>query len=776
MMPDHHARLLVVEDERIVALNLQQRLRTLGYEVAAVASSGAEAIEHAQRLAPDLVLMDIRIEGDLDGIETATRINSQRRVPVVYLTAHSEESTIERARQTAPYGYLLKPFSEREMHATIQMALARRSAELELEASQSRLRESEHRFRQLAENIREVFFLVASDNSHVLYISPAYESIWGRTCESLYEDPRSWMTPIHPDDAPRVRAALEARAVTGQYEIEFRVRRPDGTERWISSRGFPIRDQDGRIYRIAGVAEDVTQRVTLANVLRQSESALRRAQQMARLGHVVTRPDGSFEAWSDTLPQLLGLAPADMPATTRAWLELVHPEDRARFRERALAAAASRERTDQEYRLRTAQGAWIDLQQVMEPVEEPPDAQGRTRWFSTLQDVTDKNAVERELRESKRRFESMHDNAQLISIMLDRTGKILYCNAFLERLTGYRCDELVGRDWFSIFVPPGDTRRKDVFEPLLDESPRAWHHESTLLTRDGDLRLVSWSNTVLRSPDGVVYGTASLGEDITERKRAEEEVRRLNASLERRVAERTAELEAANRDLESYDRTVAHDLRAPVRHIEAFGSLLQADLGDSLAEPAKGYLERMLTASRRMNDLVNDLFVLSTLDRGELQRGEVDMSTLAHQVFNTLLRNSPGREVERAFAPGLIVRADPGLLKALLENLLGNAFKFTARTPAACIELGCWQPEEDPAVYFVRDNGAGFDMERAGRMFEPFQRFHPAAQFEGTGLGLATVQRIVSRHGGRVWAEGVPGKGATFYFTLSPPLAAPARD
>ncbi|APV50291.1 hypothetical protein BWI17_11660 [Betaproteobacteria bacterium GR16-43] len=639
-MKPNSARVLVVEDERIVALNLQQRLRSLGYDVPTVASSGSEAIAQARSTSPDLVLMDIRIEGDIDGIETAMRINREKRVPVVYLTAHSEESTIERARQTRPYGYLLKPFSEREMHATIQMALARRGTEVELEQSEQRLRASEERFRQLAEAIREVFYLVDRDNK-VLYVSPAYEEIWGRTCGSLYADSNSWRDCIHPEDKERVAQGVADRMRTGQFQEEFRIIRPDGVQRWISSRSFPIRDAQGQVYRMAGFAEDITSRVHLEHTLRDRERALARAQQMARLAHVITLPDGTFESWSDTLPALLGVEPGGMPASTREWLTWVHPDDRMLFRARSIAAGASLVRTDQEYRLRTRAGNWIDVLQVMEPMEKSRNPEERVRWFSTLQDVT-------------------------------------------------------------------------------------------------------------------------------EAKAAAAEVRRLNADLERRVIERTAELEAANRELEAYDSSVAHDLRAPARHIVAFGQILLSDCAGQLDERGLDHARRMVSASERLSQIVNDLFALSTMGRGELRRGEVDLSTMAHQVFNGLRKAEPGRDVEWSVTPDMIARADPGLLQSVLENLIGNAFKFTARRDDARIEVGRLQPSDGVPIYFVRDNGAGFDMARAEGLFEPFHRMHAQSEFEGTGLGLATVSRIVTRHGGRIWADSEPGMGTTFYFTLSP--------
>ncbi|HEX7605354.1 MAG TPA: ATP-binding protein, partial [Usitatibacter sp.] len=301
---------------------------------------------------------------------------------------------------------------------------------------------------------------------------------------------------------------------------------------------------------------------------------------------------------------------------------------------------------------------------------------------------------------------------------------------------------------------------------LLQEKDHAWHYEHEIVTRAGDRLLIRWNNTVLRSVTGDVVGTASIGEDITQRKRAEDEVHRLNADLEMRVAERTAELEAANRELEAFDYSISHDLRAPLNRIEGFSAMLGEQYGDKLDAHGKEVLQRIAEAGRSMDRLVGDLFTLSTATRGELGRSLVDVGALAQSIVASLRRSEPGRDVRFDAPAGMSARADPGLLGVVLENLLGNAWKFTSRRAQARIEMGCIDNPGE-RVFFVRDNGAGFDMANAGELFMPFRRMHSHDDFEGTGIGLATVLRIVRRHGGRVWAEASVDRGATFFFTLS---------
>lgn len=375
-------------------------------------------------------------------------------------------------------------------------------------------------------------------------------------------------------------------------------------------------------------------------------------------------------------------------------------------------------------------------------------------------DITDWKETGLQVAASERLFRSLAETVAVAISRTDLVGNVVYANQPMAALLGRPRDEILGRNSMD-FVPEEDRGR--VLEEWSTSNAEENGFAGVFRVRRSDDSLV-WvlGRTVPEvTPGGETTGFVSSLVDINERKQVEED-------LSRRVAERTAQLVAANKELEAFCYSVSHDLRSPLRSIDGFCRLLAEDLGDTLPVAGRAYLDRVLAATSRMDGLIDDFLSLSRSSLGDLTRKTVDLSELARRIAEELSQRAPQRSVRFEIASGLTTNGDPALLHDALENLLGNAFKFTARSPDPCIEFFATTLDGGEAAYVVRDNGAGFDMQQASKLFTAFHRLHDERDFEGTGVGLATVERIVQRHGGRIWAEGVPGRGASFTFTIPP--------
>lgn len=355
-----------------------------------------------------------------------------------------------------------------------------------------------------------------------------------------------------------------------------------------------------------------------------------------------------------------------------------------------------------------------------------------------------------QVREQARIIDEIHDAV----ITTDMDNNITTWNRGAERLFGYSSTEIVGQP-MSVLYPAQDTElvRERVFAPLMANTP---HEVETRMRRKGGaLFYVHSSLSKLHDKAGNPRGIVAYAMDITARKHAE-------ALAERR----TAELEAANRELESFSYSVSHDLRAPLRSIDGFSQALIEDYGQHLDDHGHGYLRRVRAAAQRMGVLIDDMLRLARVTRADMRLAAVDLTALAREIVAGLDKQQTAQPAEIIVQPNLTAYGDAALLRIVLENLLGNAIKYTSKTAQPRIELGA-QTQNGRKAFFVRDNGAGFDMAFSDKLFSPFQRLHRTDEFPGTGIGLATVKRIVHRHGGEVWAKGNPGSGAVFYFTLA---------
>jgi PAS domain S-box-containing protein len=375
-------------------------------------------------------------------------------------------------------------------------------------------------------------------------------------------------------------------------------------------------------------------------------------------------------------------------------------------------------------------------------------------------DVTDRRQAEAALRTLAARQEALLAAIPDIIMEVDNNKVYAWANQAGIEFFG---EDVIGKDAAFYFAGEQDTYT--VVQPLFDGDESTVYVESWQRRKDGQNRLLAWWCRTLKDERGNAIGALSSARDITQIREAQQEIRQLNEELEQRVAERTVQLEAANKELDAFAYSVSHDLRAPLRGIDGWSLALLEDYYDKLDEQARQYLDRVRSEAQRMGRLIDDLLQLSRVTRAEVQTNAVDLTAMGQAVAARLQAAEPDRRVEVVIQPGLAARGDAHLLEVLLTNLLDNAWKFTAPRSLARVEFGQTEVEGWPTFY-VRDNGVGFDMAFASKLFGAFQRLHRASEFPGTGIGLATVQRIVHRHGGRVWAEAHVDRGATFYFTL----------
>lgn len=623
-----------------------------------------------------------------------------------------------------------------------------------IEEQTQKLRENEERLRLALESSRMGWWdwnLRTNEMSG----DALFYSLFGSRREEFGGTHQDFLKHIEPADRDRVTEACStAIKRKEQAAIEFRTKWPDEVVHFLTCRGKAVYSDQGEPLRMTGLLMDVTER-RRADEIRSFMAAIVDSSDDAVIGKDL---ESRVVSWNAGAQRMFGYSAAEMlgQPITRV-ISPDRPDEETRVVSEAKRGHIHHFQT---VRIRK-DGQPIHVSLTVSPVR---NGTGEIIGVSSIaRDITEQQRAREALEAHAailREQTQMLDLANVLARDLD--DRIILWNSGMEKMYGWSKAEALGRvshELFRTILPaPVDQIREILFKT------GHWEGELRHFRKDGR-QIVVISQWVLHRDDkGNPAAILEVNNDVTERRAAEDQVRRMNVELEERVQDRTAELREANQELEAFTYSVAHDLRAPLRHIDAFSRILSEDFGGQLPADAKRYLENIRQGSRNMSRLVDDLLNLARVGRQELRRESTRLNQLVEEVKEELDRETQGRRIEWHVAELPTLDCDAGLMKQVFTNLLSNAVKYTRPRPKAEIEIGTEARNGEKAI-FVRDNGVGFSMKYADKLFGVFQRLHRQEEFEGTGVGLATVDRIVRRHGGRIWAEASVDKGATFYFT-----------
>ena len=562
---------------------------------------------------------------------------------------------------------------------------------------------------------------------------------------------------VFPPETARQFVANDRRVLTEGSSLRTTevLRQSDGIEHHSIVSKFAIPGPDGRPECVAGVAFDITELKQAEEALQESEEKFSKIFDTTPVGITISSlADGRFVEINREGERLSGYRRDEVIGRTalefNIWKDAA---ERARMIEDVRKEGAVR---DREMTFRDKEGN--ALRGLFSAVII--DIGRKKHLLSLVSDITERKRAEEALRFSEARYRALHHDNPTMIFTLDTGWTILSVNPFGASQLGYTTGELEGQSVLKVFHEDDRLPLTEQLRRCLQSPDQVHRWQFRKIRKDGSLLWVEESAQAVHDLNGAL-NILVVCQDVTERKRMEEEIERLNTDL----AARAVELEAANRELEAFNYTVAHDLRKPLAVVNGYCQTIRELCGDMLDERCKEYLQETYDGTWRMNRLIDTLLNFSRMAHVELRRETVDLCKLAQEVAAELRHVEPERRVTLRIAAGVFVDGDTNLLRVVLDNLLGNAWKYTGMRKEAIIEFGAMEIDGQQAC-FVRDNGTGFDMADADKLFTPFRRLPGVEASSGFGVGLATVERIILRHGGRIWAEGEPGKGATFYFTL----------
>lgn len=673
---------------------------------------------------------------------------------LVPITRHGESLALLRkvieGEEVRDFRSLRRCKDGREVHVSISVYPLRNSTEEIIGAAAitrdiSERVTAEETLRKQAEllELAHDAIFVRDLEDRIVYWNRAAETRYGWSRqEALKQVSHTLMQTVFPQPLEEIQKLLLHR---GYWEGELLHRTRDGRQITVASRWSVQRDEAGAPVAVLEINNDITDRKTAEETVRQSEARYRSLIIAAAQVIWMTNDRGDVSADLPSWRAYTGQTMEELRSRT-GWANAVHPDDRPHAIQIWSNAVAERRPYETEYRLRRHDGEYRHMLVRGVPVL---DEQNCVReWVGACTDISERKQAEAQVLAERQRLTDILNIMPVSLCLLTPDFHVPFANkAFVNAFApvrGRRCYEaLFNRDTPCPWC--------QSFKPLKTGKPHRWPFTGP------NGRIYDVHDFPFTDVDGSPL-ILEVELDITEEAKARE-------LLEKRVRERTAQLEASNQELDAFAYSVSHDLRAPLRSIDGFSQAVFEDYHDRLDDQGRDYLQRVRAASQRMASLIDDLLKLSRTTRGEIKARQVDLSDLAREIVHELRDAEPNRDVEVVIAPESFGHGDPQLLGVVLQNLLSNAWKFTSKREHGRIEFGMTSHEGKPA-YFVRDNGAGFDMAYQDKLFGAFQRLHPASDFPGSGIGLATVKRIIHRHGGRVWAEGAVDQGATFYFTL----------
>jgi PAS domain S-box-containing protein len=627
--------------------------------------------------------------------------------------------------------------------------------EIALRESKEKLIESEERFRSLYENVTIGIYRTTLDG-RILMANSAMVSMLGfNSFEQLAQ--RNLQQEGYEPDYPRSKF-LEIIEKDGKIVgLESAWNRRNGKALFVRESANAVRDANGRILYYDGTVEDITDRIKTEEALRESEERFSKSFKTSPISFIIANmDDGRILEINDAFTTISGYTREEALNSTTLNMKIwVHEQDRKHMIDSLREGNAI---LHQETLLRAKDG---NVSTVLLSAQVIKLA-NRNCIISSIEDITKRKEAEDELRIQS---EIMSHMAEAVYLVRMEDGIIVYTNSKFEELFGYGPGDMTGKHVSIVNAPAEKSPEQTAIEIMNQLDKKGfWTGEVLNIKKDGT---VFWSHANVAIFNHSKYGKVlvSVQEDITDRKNAEFQIKKLNEELEVRVIQRTQLLEAANKELEAFSYSVSHDLRAPLRSVHGFTKILLEDYEASLDEEGKRICGIISSSATQMGALIDDLLSFSRIGRSSLHPSEIDMKKMAKLIFEKMTSPTERKRIKMNIGRLSKAFGDVTLFGQVWTNLISNAIKYTSKNDISEINIGS-KVDEKMITYFIKDNGVGFDMQYAHKLFGVFQRLHSEAEFEGNGVGLAIIQRIVLKHGGKVWAEGEVGKGATFYFSL----------